>query len=150
MAASEETHRLAARFLQVFISVYQLTQQELPDSVLEQLNVNQLRALQLIQQSPGITQKEIAEHLDITAASVSVSISKMVRDTLVERVPDEVDGRVMRLHLGPRGQKLATAARQQQLELVADLLSGLPLEEQQTVVTLIERALAARQQDRSR
>ena len=142
----EETYNLAARFLRVFQVLNNLTKQEVPDKLVDQLSINQLRALGIIDQNPGITQKILAEKLHITAASVSVSINKMVENTFIEKLPDPDDGRAMLLYLGPRGQKLVKQAQAQQTNMIADLLDNLSIEEQQLMVDALERALVAREQ----
>lgn len=137
----DETWQLAERFLRVFVALGKLAQSVALDPALACLSVNQGLALQMIFTTPGITQKELSEKLGITPAAVSVSLRKMVSEKLVEKRPDPLDGRLIRLYLGPRGEKLALSAQEQQIRLIADLLSGLPLGEQQTVVKAIERAL---------
>ena len=138
----DETYDLAARFLQVFVAFGRLAKQETPDTV-EHLNVNQLRALALIYQEPGITQKDIAEALDITAASVSVNITRMVEAGLVDKVADPEDGRVMQLFLANKGKAIVKRMEHQQVQMIADLLSNLSADEQRLIVDALERALTA-------
>lgn len=142
----EETYNLAARFLRVFQIMTKLTKQDTPDATTDALNVNQLRALGVIYNEPGITQKELAQSLDITAASVSISVGKMVKANLLEKQPDPDDGRVLRLYLGPQGQRMIKHIENEQTNMVADLLGNLSLDEQQIVVEALERALVAREQ----
>ncbi|GAB5494794.1 MAG: hypothetical protein Phog2KO_50090 [Phototrophicaceae bacterium] len=142
----EETYNLAARFLRVFQILTYLTQQETPDATTDALNVNQLRALGVIYNKPGITQKELAQALDITAASVSISVGKLVDLDLVEKQADPDDGRVLRLYLGPQGQRMIKHIEAERTNMIADLLGNLPIDEQQVVVEALERALVAREQ----
>ena len=144
--ALNETYSLAERFLRVFQSLVRLTDEQAPDIGVEQLNVNQLLALDLIYREPGISQKAVAEQLDVTSASVSINVAKMLELKLVEKHPDEEDGRFMRLYLSPDGQELVKKIETAQIAVIAELLNGLPLEEQQTVVEALERALVARSQ----
>jgi DNA-binding MarR family transcriptional regulator len=139
-----ETFALAARFLGVLFSLTELTEDETPDDVVAQLSVNQLRALNLIYREPGISQKALAERLEITPASVSISIGKMLETELVEKYHNETDGRFMRLYLGTRGQDLVRKVEAAQTRSIAALLDGLPLEEQRNVVETLERALRVR------
>jgi DNA-binding MarR family transcriptional regulator len=141
----DETWQLAERFLHVFVALGKLAQSAAIDPTLARLSVNQGLTLQMIFNDPGITQKELSEKLEITPAAVSVSLRKMVSEKLVEKRADPLDGRVIRLYLGPHGEKLAHSAQGQQIRLIAELLSGLPLDEQQTVVEAIERALVMHQ-----
>lgn len=140
------TYELAARFLGIFTNLMQITRMENPDHVVAQLSVKQLQALDLIRRQPGISQKALAEHLEVTSASVSIWIGKLVEAKLVERWAHNDDARVMHLYLGPYGRELVNKLEQAQIHTIADLLSDLPLEEQQLVVETLERALARRAQ----
>jgi DNA-binding MarR family transcriptional regulator len=136
------TYDLATRFLGVFTTIFQLTKVENPDNVVAQLSVKQLQALDLIRREPGISQKALAERLEVTSASVSIWIGKMLESKLVERWAHNDDARVMHLYLGPYGRELVNKLEQAQISTIAELLSDLPLEEQQLVVETLERALA--------
>ncbi len=140
----KQTVRLAARFLAVFQRLLELTQEETPSEVVAQLSVNQLRTLHLIYREPGISQKALAERLDVTPASISIWISRMLDAQLVERFHHETDARVMCLYLGPVGRELVHQVEKNQIDAIAELLDGLLLEEQQLVVEALERALVIR------
>ncbi|MCC6804867.1 MAG: MarR family transcriptional regulator [Anaerolineae bacterium] len=140
-----ETFALAERLLGVFLRLTQITKDETPDDMVAQLNVNQLRALNLIYHEPGISQKALADRLGVTSASVSVSIGKMLEADLVERHHDSEDGRIQRLYLGASGRELVRRAEDVQVQVIAELLDGLPLDEQRLVVQLLERALMIRE-----
>ncbi len=141
----QKTYRLAARFLGVFQQMVQFTEEEAPDDVVAQLSVNQLRTLNLIYRHPGISQKELAEQLDVTQASISIWIKQMQDANLVHKHPYEEDARVMCLYLGPVGQKLVETFERNQTDAIAKLLVGLPLNEQEFVVEALERALEQHQ-----
>jgi DNA-binding MarR family transcriptional regulator len=140
------TQQLATRFLSVLTAMLRLTKMDNPDNVVAQLSVKQLQALDLIHREPGISQKALAERLEVTSASVSIWIGKMLEAKLVERWAHNDDARVMHLYLGPYGRELVNKLEQAQIETIADLLSDLPQEEQQMVVETLERALALRAQ----
>lgn len=139
-----ETYALAERLLGVFLRLTQITKEETPE-VMAQLNVNQLRALNLIYREPGISQKVLADRLGVTSASVSVNIGKMLEADLIERSHDADDGRVMCLYLGAQGRELVRQVEDGQVQVIAELLNGLPLDEQRLVVQLLEQALMIRE-----
>ncbi len=144
------TEQLAERFFSVFTRLLGLTKAVKPDEVVAQLSVKQLQALDLIRREPGISQKALAEHLEVTSASVSMWIGKMLESRLVERQAHEADARMMRLYLGAYGQELVRKLEQSQIAAIADLLSVLPPQEQQAVVQTLERALElSEQRDRA-
>lgn len=143
------TELLAARFLNVFTCFVELTKIDNPDEVVAQLSVKQLQALDLIRREPGISQKTLAQRLDVTSATVSYWIARMLESHLVERRAHETDARRMRLYLGTYGLELTRQLERAQIAAAADLLSSLPLREQQSVVETLERALAQTQQRRA-
>ncbi len=65
----------------------------------------------------------------------------MLDANLVHRHPYEEDARVMCLYLGSVGQELVERFEQTQTDAIANLLVGLPLDEQKFVVEALERAL---------
>jgi DNA-binding MarR family transcriptional regulator len=140
------TYALAARFLGVFTRLAEVARVENPDEVIAQLSVKHLQALDLIRREPGISQKALAERLEVTSASVSIWIGKLVEAKLVVRQAHDDDARVMHLYLGTYGQELVRKVEQAQIAGIADLLSRLPLEEQEAVVETLERALTLRAQ----
>lgn len=145
----DETYHLAARFYAVFQRVSEFTKERTPDDFVAQLSVNQLRALRFIRREPGISQKALAEKLEVTSAAVSMWISKLIDAEFVQKYPSEDDARMMCLYLGPAGQELIRTFEQTQIEIIAGVLHGMPRDEQQIVVEALERALAIREQEQS-
>lgn len=140
-----EARVLAQRFVKLFRELALISNKEgLSEIIDEELNVNQIRALQLIRQEPGLTQKEVAESLEIKPSSASVAIRRLEEMQYLERHPDPDDGRVMRLYLGRRGQELVHRIEELQASIMIDLLGSLPLNEQRLVIDALERAVAAK------
>lgn len=140
MANNDGTDILAGRFLRAVQSLERLLKLK-PNSIVESLTVNQLRTLLMIRTHPGIVQKDIAERLSITSASVSVAIRQMEEVNLVTRQPDETDGRMMRLYLGETGREIVEEAEGMQLLTISEMLKRLTIEQQQQLVSLLERTL---------
>jgi MarR family transcriptional regulator, organic hydroperoxide resistance regulator len=86
-------------------------------------------------QKSDITQSDLAEHLCVEAPTVTRMLQRMERSGLIERYPDPVDARILRVCLTERGRTI-----QQQVEEVWNRL------EEQTVggFTLEERLLLRR------
>ncbi len=57
----------------------------------------------VIRQNPGLTQKQLAEKLEIAPASAAISLRRMEEAGLVRRTPDERDHRAVHLYLTPAG-----------------------------------------------
>jgi len=134
------TEALAQRMLHAMQAINQIIRIN-PGSVIGTMNVNQLRMLAQIRAHPGVAQKDIAEQLDLSPASVSVTIRQMDEMDLVERRPDDDDGRMMRLYLDTQGVDLIKEAESQQIAILTDILSALPQQRQQLLIELLDEAL---------
>lgn len=94
--------------------------------------------LSLIAQRPGLTQKELGEHLGIQPASVSELLMKLERKGLIIREKDEQDRRSIRVRLTANGEALAaTPANENE-----DPFQALSAEEQVQLQALLEKLLA--------
>lgn len=100
--------------------------------------------LAVISQNPGITQKELAEALDIQPASVSELLMKLERKGLVLREKDEADRRSTRVRLTEDGQAHLSAPKEE-----TDPFEGLSPEEQAQLRSLLEKLLNGWQQNHS-
>lgn len=80
------------------------------------LNKSQAGVLFTLHQSDSMSQKELADRLNVTPPSITASIQKMERDGYLTRHPDPKDQRVMRLTLTEKGRScidgILTVARQ--------------------------------------
>ena len=143
-----ETRELAMRFLSVFEYIWKFARQRQPSRheahIMGRLHLNQMHMLGLLHRDPGISQKDLAERLQLTPAAISTSMREMVGFGLVDRRPDPHDARLMRLHLSRDGQEMFDDAQKMRCVGMADLLSALPLSEQRMIVEALERALAAK------
>lgn len=66
----------------------------------------QSRILHTISEMSGSTQKEIAERLDISPASMAVSIKRLQKAGLVEKAADQKDLRHNRISVTEKGRRL--------------------------------------------
>lgn len=140
---SSETYELADRLLRVFEALSKLVRYRVPPGIRGPLNLSltQVRILHLLFKYPGISQKELADRLEVTPAAISQAVRALLAADLVERHSDPQDTRAWQLYLSPYGQNLVKGVLATQRQAVATLLSGLPLEEQHVVVEALERAL---------
>lgn len=143
-----ETQELAARFMQVFEAAFKhlaKSNTQPFNPIFRELNGNQFRAMHLLHSSPGMVQKDLAEKLEVTPAAISTAVRQMERFGLVQRKPDTIDARLMRLYLSEEAQKAIHEMNNHRRHAVVNLLEGLPLSEQRVIVEALEKALAARQ-----
>lgn len=114
---------------------------EVPDDISENLNITHIRILYYVYLQPSINQKDIAEKLQLTAATVLTTIRHMQELELIQRRQDESDVRIMHLFLGTRGQELVKMMRDKQLVAAAEFLSFLKKDERSQLINLLEQAL---------
>ena len=86
--------------------------------------------LDQVQQAPGLTQRELAEHLEVVPITVGRLVDRLEVKGVVERRPDPQDRRVWRLHLRPDAQHILDSLDIQQGEistLLTDAVGAEPL-----------------------
>lgn len=93
------------------------------------LNRSQASVLFTLHQRESMSQKELAEQLNVTAPSITSSIQKMEREGYIARKPDEKDQRVMRLTLTEKGRSCIKSVRNVTERMDEILLGGMSLEE---------------------
>lgn len=75
------------------------------------LNRSQAGILFTLHQNEFMSQKELAEKLNVSAPSITSSIQKMERDGYLTRKPDPNDQRIMRLSLTEKGKSCIQGVR---------------------------------------
>jgi DNA-binding MarR family transcriptional regulator len=92
-------------------------------------------ALLRLARTPGLTQKELADMLEVEPISVARLIDRMAAAGLIERRADDTDRRVWRLHLRAEAEDLLIQVRAQRDALAAEILQGLDPATQATIQT---------------
>jgi len=137
----QKTNDLAARFMRIFeLSFKQMSQRRHHNHVFKDLSINKLHTLNTLYQHPGTVQKELAELLQITPAAVSTSVREMESMGLIERRADEHDARLMRLYLSEEANQIVGENIANRHAAIAKLLSVLPIDEQNMIVSSLEKA----------
>lgn len=70
------------------------------------LHVGQEMILCRLWQSDGLTQSELAEHLGVQLPTVNKMLSRMEKNSLVERCTDSRDCRISRVYLTEKGRAM--------------------------------------------
>lgn len=107
-----------------------------------------------LERQPGISQKELAELLDVEPITVARLIDRLEARGMVERRPDPKDRRIWRLHLRPDAYPMLEEIAEQRAEISAMLTQGIDCASLETVTetlrrmkaTLVQEAHAARRQ----
>ena len=114
-----------------------------PDTELEEISFPQLAILGTVAHRPGSGVKEIASMLHVTPPTISVAVRKLANDGLIERQVDPEDKRAHPLFTTKNGDRIIRRIQKRQREVMGEFLSGLPPEEQQQLVDLLEKAVVA-------
>ena len=101
------------------------------------LSRTQWRALAYLYRSPGLTQTELARHLDLERASVGHVIDQLEKAHLVERRSMEGNRRVWSLHLLPKAIEILPSLRLEADAIYTQLLTGISATELATVKNLL-------------
>jgi DNA-binding MarR family transcriptional regulator len=103
----------------------------------------QLSVLDTVSRAPGCSLQHIASALGVTAPSASAMVRRLEGAGLLDRRSDPDDGRAIQVRLTPRGEQLCDRAQEFRRRKMRRLLAGLGREDQEELLDLLERALAA-------
>lgn len=101
----------------------------------------QMALMDWVSINPGCGIQDLAQGLNLSPPTISVSIKKMVINGVIERKPDPSDARSVQLFLTNYGQEINLKQHAFQIRMFKQLLSGLSQKEQNTLLDLLERAL---------
>ena len=87
--------------------------------------------LMLLYKNDGMSQKEMARALNLSPATMTVTLKRMEKAGLVLREMDEHDQRILRVHLFEKGREMCETGESRIGVVTAELLEGFTLEEQQ-------------------
>lgn len=97
------------------------------------LSMPQAGVLMHLYHKQGCGVSEIGGHMDITNASASQLVDRLVSQGLVERREDSADRRVRSLSLTPRGRELVETGIEARLSWVEEMVGGLDEEGKRAV-----------------
>ncbi|MCD5407750.1 MarR family winged helix-turn-helix transcriptional regulator [Candidatus Bipolaricaulota bacterium] len=103
----------------------------------------QFALLDWIARNEGARLRQIAAGLGVTPPTASVALRRLEELDLVERRPDPRDRRAVRFALTPEGRALQRRAERFKRRRARTILAPLSPAERETLVRLLEKALAA-------
>ena len=103
---------------------------------------SQSRILIVLREHESMTQRELTDHLHVQPGSASEILSKMEQSGLITRTPNQSDQRTMDIFLTEKGRTLASEAMEQRKALYDKIFVCLTSEEQDTLISLLEKLLA--------
>jgi DNA-binding MarR family transcriptional regulator len=107
------------------------------------LSMPQITVLNWIARSPGCGVREIAQGLHVTPPTVSVGVRRLVKDGWLEQGNDPNDRRARPLFLTEKGQTFVGTIQQHRTNMIKLFLSGLSSDEQELLISLLDRAISA-------
>lgn len=103
-----------------------------------EITPDQGKLLHLIK-NEKLTQKEIAQHLHITEATLSVRMKRLVDSGFIERIVDEDDKRAYKIVLSNKGEQLVNDIEQSLKHYQEVICQGLTQEDYEVVLNLIHK-----------
>lgn len=101
------------------------------------LSRTQWRALGYIYRTPGLTQTELAQHLEMERASVGHVIDQLEKAAFVERRSAEGNRRIWALHLLPKAIEILPSLRTAADRIYERVLTGISEEEADIVKDML-------------
>ena len=101
----------------------------------------QYAVLLVLEQRPGVSQRELGDELDLDRSTIAELAARMVRNDLVERISDPQDKRRNTLFLTTTGRELLAELKPRVGNVERVLTQQLSATERDTLRQLIERLL---------
>ena len=100
---------------------------------------SQHRLLNILSHEPNISQIEISERLEISPASVAVTIKKLARGGYLNRTVDESDNRVNKIELTEKGDEVVKVSHVIFDEIEAAMFEGFSKEDREKTQEILEK-----------
>lgn len=100
-------------------------------SLLERLDVHpgQVPLLLTVNEESGLSQKDLANKLFVSAPTITVSMKRLESAGLIEKCPDDKDARVIRVHITEKGIETAKKLHSITRQLEDEMFDGFTVEE---------------------
>lgn len=102
------------------------------------LSMLDIQTLVFLRERNGANMSEIAGHLNTELPSSTSLVNKLVKNNLVQRLPDESDRRVVVINLTETGEKFLTRAVEVRNEHTKKFLSYLSSNQKKQLLTLLK------------
>lgn len=99
----------------------------------------QARLLHVISEDEGITQRELAEIMDVRPSSMTAMIAKLEQFGFIMRKQDERDQRVMHIYLTDEGRNIEKETLEPTQALIGQLFENLTDEEISEMIRIIQK-----------
>ena len=118
----------------LFNMVLELEEQAVTESSSKDLSITEIHTLVAIGKGRPKTMTHVANLLGIKVSTLTIAINKLVKKGYVERLRDEQDRRIVRIHLTESGMEAVAAHESFHENMIEEALSHIPEEEQVHIV----------------
>lgn len=133
------------RFLAIFQRMERMDLDQAPVKQIK-LSMPQVALLRCIARYPGSHAQQVAGALGLSAPTISVGLRKLEEEGWLRREPDPADGRAMRHFLTDKALNVMRQVKQFRQKKVSEFLDALTNEEQEQLLTLLEKAVGRLEQ----
>ncbi len=99
----------------------------------------QPQILEYLLEHGDCSQKELADSLGVSPASIATSLKRMSKAGFIDRTPDEADRRINRLYLTDKGREVLFAGRKECDKVDGAMFEGFTKEEITAFSDMLER-----------
>ena len=99
----------------------------------------QHRLLMIISRWPNLSQKKLAETMEVSTATIAVSLKKLEKAGLITKTMDETDNRLNRIVITDRGNQVVKHSKQIFQSTEKRVFEGFTEEEKSTLTDFMER-----------
>ena len=105
------------------------------------LSMTEVHILEAIQKSESNMMSALAKRLMVTQGTLTVSTSKLVKKGYVERVKDEKDKRIVRLHLTDKASTVLEVHERFHEEMIDKALNELDVDKEQELIRSLKNIM---------
>lgn len=106
------------------------------------LTLMQVRTLFFLREKPNSTVSDVAAFFHTTIPTATVLLDKLAEMKLVTRTNDQIDRRVVRIHLTPNGQGLLNKAAKERMTIFNKIISKLTLKDKKNLLRIMENIIS--------
>ncbi|TBL81775.1 MarR family winged helix-turn-helix transcriptional regulator [Paenibacillus thalictri] len=104
---------------------------------IEKLSFTTLSVLHTLSRKSPMRLTELTANEQVTQSAITQLVTRLEKDGLVERRSDPNDGRVVQVHITPRGANIIDSRRLERIAHITTFIKGLTPKEKQAIVSAI-------------
>lgn len=141
MNSISDTNRVSDKKLIYQLINFALKHRRIMLNYLDETGVYQAqhRLLMEIACRPNASQNDIARSMDVSAATVAVSLKKLEKGGYISRVTDKADNRLNKITITEKGNRVVERSKQIFASTDQKVFSGFTDEEKQTLSVLLQK-----------